>query len=180
MVLAAVDIFEREFPDKFKKQGRECYWNTDCAHTQYLLSMGLSFIYQVDLADSYDSRHRLLFPHMRSRHWDFLHEGFRAANDPEDNTPLKEYVFDHEVREKKVSSPFCNDPDNGPLFAWVGSHLEFTCDDFIYSYDHDVMREWAYVMWDQERLLALDRDFEQKIELAYLEQDNLATALQTA
>ncbi|RFU35659.1 hypothetical protein B7463_g715, partial [Scytalidium lignicola] len=122
----------------------------DSEFMQHVLSRGLASLHQIILADTYEARHKLLHSGLPPYHEEFLYEGLKAANDPDDRVFLCDYTQDDELAH--IKSPFIQDSDTGPSDAWRWAHQNQTCKNFVYSNSQQPLRNSGYVMWDCVRL----------------------------
>ncbi|KAL2789051.1 hypothetical protein BJX66DRAFT_246502 [Aspergillus keveii] len=118
---------------------------------QYHLSRGLNHIQRFLDADSPKKRHRLLSANQnRQSHRAFLSNILREFNEFEQPEPLKDLTATAE--ELLVRQPLYPDPDTGPELVWRWAHQNQACSQFVLSRSQAPLREWAYVMWDHQRL----------------------------
>ncbi len=121
----------------------------DDADTEWLLSRGLRFNYNVSRAETYAQRYQLLGCDIPKCTFSFLHEaifsyGFLllASNNP--TSPKK--------MPKQPSKPFYNDPDPGPERIWKWSHETESRIGLSKEVEYQSERACGYVFWDGERL----------------------------
>ncbi|KAL3491189.1 hypothetical protein BJX62DRAFT_237427 [Aspergillus germanicus] len=118
---------------------------------QYHLSRGLDHILRFLAADSPKERHSLLSAKQNQQsHRAFFSNILREFNEFEQPEPLKDLTATAE--ELLVRQPLYSDPDTGAELVWRWAHQKQTCSQFILSRSQAPLREWAYVMWDYQRL----------------------------
>ncbi|KAL2831313.1 hypothetical protein BJY01DRAFT_254324 [Aspergillus pseudoustus] len=118
---------------------------------QYHLSRGLNHIQRFLDADSPEERHSLLSDKQnRKSHMAFFSDILRDINEFEQSEPLKDLTAAEE--QELVRQPLYSDPDTGPELVWRWAHQNQECSQFVFSLSQAPLREWAYVMWDQQRL----------------------------
>ncbi|KAF2424830.1 hypothetical protein EJ08DRAFT_663853 [Tothia fuscella] len=126
----------------------------DSEYVQYLLSLGLEKLYAIWTAKTYETRYELMNNPQCNCPWsryDFLHEALdEMSNEPNDHIYLSDYTLDDQRRNIKPS--YFKDPDSGPAEVWRWAHQDETRSNFVYQRHREVLREWAYVMWDSCRL----------------------------
>jgi hypothetical protein len=135
-----------------------CVFNLcTCSHESNIfsqLSRGLTYLFQLANAGSYEKRHKLLgIPKFRKTFLYDVFTDFLGRRDPTvDYTLLSDY--DDEKMKKLVHSAAIIDPDPGPAEVWRLTHLDKSCDQFVMAFypGHRSLRERGYVMWDHERL----------------------------
>jgi hypothetical protein len=119
-------------------------------YIQHLLSLGLAYLYQIVLTETYEVRHKLLYFNYPPYNDEFLYEGSKTANEDDDKVSLSDYTQDEELAH--IRSPFIQDPGTGPTDAWRWAHQNETCAHFLNSDSQKPLREWGYVLWDYARL----------------------------
>ena len=120
--------------------------DSDSAHIQYFLSLGLEKLHEIVTATSYESRYKLMYkkhPYERP----FLFKELERAH------PRTSHQFTGHVLQHHVVTPFFDDPDTGPVDAWSWAH---GAEDQTLNLDNSSsrrwLREWGYVFWDHKRL----------------------------
>ncbi|EPE25355.1 hypothetical protein GLAREA_01267 [Glarea lozoyensis ATCC 20868] len=128
---------------------------------QHFLSLGLDYLHQFDTAGSLEEQKALMYPHLNLENGDFLHSGLEAVNKPHDGVLLKNYIFSPSGELEGPGWPVhFRDDDYGPHVAWIGSHLNFSCDRLIWGCDLHQLYDQGYVMRDFIRLQSLNIDYD--------------------
>ncbi|KAJ5513410.1 hypothetical protein N7463_002962 [Penicillium fimorum] len=118
---------------------------------QYHLSRGLKHIERFLDADTPEKRHSLLSgEHSQKTHMTFFSDIRGEINEFEQSEPLKDLTAAEE--KELVRQPRDSDPDSGPEDVWRWAHSNQPCSQFVFSLSQAPLREWAYVMWDRQRL----------------------------
>jgi hypothetical protein len=119
------------------------------------LCSGLGYLHQLVNAQSYEERHYLLNLNLGFSD-DMLADGLLEAND--ENTELGKLLGYDKAKIEDIcqSMGYDDDDDPGPTEAWFWANQNETCETFVFAYDHHVLREKAYVMWDHARLVCLN------------------------
>ncbi|KAL3458210.1 hypothetical protein BJX64DRAFT_267015 [Aspergillus heterothallicus] len=118
---------------------------------QYHLSRGLKHIHRFLAADTSEKRHGILSDKQnRKAHMAFFSDILREIHEFEQSEPLKDLTPDEE--KELVHEPLYPDPDTGPEVVWRWAHKDQPCSRFVFSILQAPLRQWAYVMWDHQRL----------------------------
>ncbi|KAF3483340.1 uncharacterized protein GIQ15_02664 [Arthroderma uncinatum] len=116
----------------------------------YVVSLGLSSIYQVVTAMTYEERYEVLSEHFGIAEDFLLHTLWQCRSTEEYGRPLSDY--DEVTKQALIAPPALDDPDPGPRDIWYWVHAEDTFEEFIYSDRHRYLRRRGYVLWDVSRL----------------------------
>jgi hypothetical protein len=71
--LAATDVVEKELDGpEWEYDRREHYWHVSCELTQHLLTFGLEKLHRLAVADTYEAKRKLVYPHIHKWNGSFL------------------------------------------------------------------------------------------------------------
>ena len=101
------------------------------------------------------------------RHGDFLEHALRRSG--RDKFDLQLCDLNKEQQKEVIAPPTIKDSDSGPEDVWRWAYQDEYPDDFWHAVGKASLRQWAYVMWDRERLDAwsvLDNEWEQDLPLS--------------
>jgi hypothetical protein len=114
------------------------------------LSQGVSFIHELVNQSSYDSQQALLESVFGADRAD-LYEVLTFEEDNDDDATLAEYT------DKDLAvlfpGPDKQDDDKGPFAAWRVACKDLPRSEWVMLSNNSGLRERAYVLWDQDRLL---------------------------
>ena len=127
-------------------------YELDSPYIQHILSLGLSKLHAITVAQTYDERLRILYKPYPPANREFLHEALNLANEPFDGVELSEFEQNSEEAVSHLYAPFVHESDTGPAEAWRWAHQHETRAAFIYANSQKWLRERGYVFLDRSRL----------------------------
>ncbi|KAI0838222.1 hypothetical protein F5Y06DRAFT_296762 [Hypoxylon sp. FL0890] len=125
-------------------------------HVQAALFLGLIFLESIAKgAAGYLRMHDFAYMDRVLPSWPrFLHTALRGIDF--EAIDYYKYVFVSSFRNArdyalKVKPPFFEDPDDGPFAVWKQTHELYPVNLSVYRMNNSRL-DWAYVMWDRDRL----------------------------
>ena len=121
------------------------------------MSLGLSWLRRLAMANTYDERYRLLAPETGNQDHSFIYKTFY---DPYDVQAMLIELSD--LTEQSVLShvnpPFIEDSDRGPFTAWWWAYKDkdFTAAEMYAVRELAPLRKAGYVMFDYDRVQRRD------------------------
>ncbi|OJJ85943.1 uncharacterized protein ASPGLDRAFT_1294296 [Aspergillus glaucus CBS 516.65] len=120
---------------------------------QYHLSRGLEHIKRFFDANTFEKRRAVLTgSHNQQSHFSFMSNIMREAHEYDDiSITLNQMNTDDEA--ELVRRPwYAEEPDTGPEKVWRWALADQDSSAFEFGLPQGPAREWAYVLWDHERL----------------------------
>lgn len=132
---------------------------------EHCLSLGLSWLRRLAMADMYDARYQLLAPETSEQDPSFLYTMFDVYDYLKDRIML-DNVTENTVKQY-IEPPFIEDPDPGPFTVWFWAHKRMSAA-FTYANPELIpLRSEGYVMIEYDRLqkrYKLDSPFEPVVD----------------